>query len=221
MAERGRQRKRSLILGVTGGIAAGKSMVTQVLRSLGVPVVSADELSREAVRPGSPALRQLTERFGASILQADGMLDRKALAALIFADPQAREALNRITHPAIAALAEEQLGELVRRGEPLIVYEAPLLFEAGAEQRVDEVLVVRVDEPQQLARLMARDALTEAQARARVAAQMPQDQKVARADYLIDNSGSPEETAAQVRALFERLSGRCRPPAPEPEENQR
>jgi dephospho-CoA kinase len=201
-----------MILGVTGGIASGKSTVTRMLRELGAAVVSADELAREAVRSGSATLRRLVERFGSGILLADGTLDRKSLAARIFADPQAREALNRITHPAIAALAAERLRELTRRGERLIVYEAPLLFEAGADKRVDAVLVVRLDERLQLGRLMARDGLDEAQARARIAAQMPQGEKVARADYVVDNSGTPEQTARQVRELYTRLTAAPAPP---------
>jgi dephospho-CoA kinase len=195
-----------MILGVTGGIASGKSTVTKIFRSLGAAVVSADELAREAVRPGGETLRLLVERFGARILLPDGTLDRKTLAARIFADPQQREDLNRITHPAVAALSVERLAQLVARGEPLIVYEAPLLFEAGAERRVDAVLVVRIDPLLQLQRLMERDGIDEKEAGDRVAAQMPQEEKVACADYVIDNSGSPEETEAQVRNLFRRLT---------------
>ncbi len=206
MGKVGRQSGRSLVLGVTGGIASGKSTVTGLLRSLGAAVVSADELAREAVRPGSPALRQLVERFGAGVLQADGTLDRQAMAARVFADAAARAALNGITHPAIAALAEERIGALRRQGGALIVYEAPLLFEAGAERRVDAVLVVTLDERLQVARLMERDGLDEAAARARIAAQMPQSEKVARADYVIDNSGTPAVTEEQVRRLYVRLS---------------
>lgn len=201
----GPDEKRGLILGVTGGISSGKSVVIDTFRSLGALVVSADELAREAVRPGSETLRRLTVEFGRGILQPDGSLDRKALAERVFADSAAREALNRITHPAIATLAGERLRELSRSGS-LVVYEAPLLFEAGAEKRVDKILVVRIDDRLQLERLMRRDGLEEAQARARIAAQMPQAEKVARADYVIDNSGSAEATARQVRALFRKLT---------------
>lgn len=197
--------RRSLILGVTGGIASGKSLVTETFRSLGALVVSADELAREAVRPGSETLRRLVGQFGREILQTDGSLDRKALAERVFTDAGAREALNRITHPAIAALAEKRLQELSRQAGRLVVYEAPLLFEAGAEKRVDAVLVVRIAEPLQVERLMRRDGLSEAQARARIDSQIPQAEKVARADYVIDNSGSPEATSEQVRKIFRQL----------------
>ena len=168
-------------------------------------MVSADELAREAVLPGSETLNRLVGQFGREILQADGALDRKALAERVFTNAGAREALNRITHPAIAALAEKRLQELSQQAGRLVVYEAPLLFEAGAEKRVDAVLVVRIDEPLQIERLLRRDGLTEEQARARIAAQMPQAEKVARADYVIDNSGSPEATAEQVKKIFRQL----------------
>lgn len=209
--------RRSLILGLTGGIASGKSLVAEAFRDLGALVVSADDLAREAVRPGSETLRQLVDRFGRKILLADGSLDRKALAEQIFADDRAREALNRITHPAIAALAEKRLQELAQRGAPLVVYEAPLLFEAGAEERVDAVLVVSIDDRLQRTRLMQRDGLNEEQAQARIASQMPQAEKAAKADYVLENSSSPEATVAQVRRLFQKLVAL---PAPNLSENQ-
>lgn len=194
-----------MILGVTGGIASGKSTVTEILASLGAAVVSADQLARQAVRPGTETLERLVRRFGPSILLPDGTLDRKALGSLVFADGTARKDLNAIVHPAIAALAEARLQELSGQGLPLIVYEAPLLFEAGAAERVDAVLVVRLDEDQQLRRLRERDGLDERAARARIASQMPQEEKVARADFLVDNSGSLQQTEEQVRRLFNRL----------------
>ncbi len=203
-----------MVLGVTGGIAAGKSAVTEVFRRLGAAVVSADEIAREVVRPGSPVLDELVQIFGPGILCGDGTLDRTAMASRVFADPEARRNLNRIIHPAIAALAGERLRALAAK-VPLVLYEAPLLYEVGAEERVDAVLVVRVDQKLQLQRLMARDGLTETEARSRVAAQMPQEEKVARADFVIDNSGPPEKTTAQVRNLFKRLSALSPPDSPE------
>lgn len=200
-----------MVLGLTGSIACGKSTVSRMFQDRGATVVSADQLAREVVLPGSPVLAQLVERFGRGILQPDGHLDREGLARLIFADPEARADLNRLTHPAIARLAEGRLRQLRSQGLPLIVYEAPLLFEAGAEDRVDQVLVVRVDPVIQLQRLMDRDRLDAEEARRRIAAQMPQERKLARADLVLDNSGSLEETERQVAALFARLMANRRP----------
>lgn len=196
-----------MILGITGGIASGKTLVTRIFRHLGATVVSADELAREVVAPGSETLTRLVERFGPGILLPNGELDRAALATLVFADPQARADLNAITHPAIGALAVARLRELAAAGAPLVVYEAPLLYEAGAEGRVDAVLVVTVPESLQLQRLMARDQLGEAAARERIAAQWPQAEKAARADYVIANDSTPAVLEARVRALFARLGG--------------
>lgn len=200
-----------MILGVTGGIACGKSTVTEAFRTLGAEVISADQLAREAVQPGSTALAALVERFGPGILLPDGHLNRNVLAELVFTDGDARTDLNRITHPAIAALAEERLGQLRSAQAPLIVYEAPLLFEAGAEKRVDAVLVVTATLEQQIERLRHRDGLNKEQALARLQAQMPLAEKLRRADYVIDNSGPVEATANQVRLLYLRLT--AMPPA--------
>jgi dephospho-CoA kinase len=194
-----------MILGVTGGIATGKSSVAAMFGELGATVVSADELARLAVVPGSPALEALVDRFGRDILAADGTLDRAALADIVFADPEARLELNRITHPAIARLAVERLAELRAAGHALIVYEAPLLFEAGAESRVDKVLVVTASLEIQLQRLMEREAIDADEARARIDAQMPLAEKIRRADFLVDNAGSPNDTRRQVETLYDDL----------------
>lgn len=199
-----------MILGITGGIGTGKSRISEMFRALGAVVVSADELAREVVLPGSPVLERLAERFGPGVIAPDGTLDRKALGDIVFADPAARQDLNGIVHPAIAALSRSRLREISGR-VPLVVYEAPLLFEAGAEGRVDAVLVVTASEEVQLRRLMARDNFGEPEARARIAAQMSQEEKVARADYVIDNSGSPEEAEKAVRALYQKLAGEIPP----------
>ena len=196
----------NLILGITGNIASGKSLIAAAFVSRGAALVDADQLARQIVAPGSPVLRQLVAQFGDEILLAAGGLDRARLGQIIFADPAAREELNRITHPAIAALAVARLQRLkVKPGIPLVVYEAPLLFEAGAEGRVDRVLVVKIDPQVQLRRLMARDGLDEIAARQRITAQMPQQEKVARADYVIDNSGTPEAALRQVDSLWPQL----------------
>ena len=190
-----------MILGVTGNIASGKSSVCRQLARRGALVVDADQLAREVVEPGGPVLEQLVAAFGEDILKADGSLDRQCLGDLVFSDPSARERLNAIIHPAIAALSVTRLQEL-RAAAPLIVYEAPLLFEVGAETRVDKVLVVTIDPEVQLARLMERDRLDQQSAQQRIDAQMAQEQKIAHADYVIDNSASQEETMAQVERLW-------------------
>lgn len=172
---------------------------------LGAAVVSADQLAREAVRPGSAGLEKLVALFGEQILAADGSLDRALLGQHVFADPVARRRLEAVTHPEIARLAESRLSELRQAGESLIVYEAPLLFEAGATGRVDLILMVLVEPAVQLRRLMDRNGRDQAAARARIDAQWPQADKVLRADFVIDNSGSLQEARQAVRALHDYL----------------
>ncbi|PLX97353.1 MAG: dephospho-CoA kinase [Desulfuromonas sp.] len=195
-----------LVLGITGNIASGKSSVAREFERLGAVIVDADQLAREVVEPGSPTLAALVGEFGEGILQADGHLDRDRLGEIIFSDAAARNRLNAIIHPAIGALAVARLEELRRRDDiPLVIYEAPLLFEAGAEGRVDRVLVVKIDPQQQLKRLKLRDGSTTAEAQKRIAAQMAQEEKLARADDVIDNSGDFAATIAQVDRLWQQL----------------
>lgn len=201
----GSNRMMTRILGITGNIACGKSTIARAFAAHGAALVDADQLARDVVAPGSPVLQQLVERFGADILLKDGSLNRDRLGKIIFADRLAREDLNRITHPAIGRLAVERLQQLKTQSDvPLVVYEAPLLFEAGAEGRVDKVLVVSIDPQVQLERLMARDGLDQAAARQRIAAQMPQQEKLARADYVLDNSGPLQNTLQEVERLWEK-----------------
>jgi len=195
----------TLVLGLTGTIASGKSSIAAMFADLGATVVSADQLAREVVAPGSATLQALVEAFGPSIVDAAGVLVRAALAQGVFADAEARARLNAITHPAIARLAEARLRELRSRHVPLVIYEAPLLFEAGAAQRVDLVLTVMLDPAVQRQRMAGRDRLTPAQMQARIDAQWPQAEKIARADFVIDNSGSLAETRRQVAALYQHL----------------
>ncbi|WP_321389091.1 dephospho-CoA kinase [uncultured Desulfuromusa sp.] len=196
-----------LILGITGNIASGKSTVSKELARRGAVIVDADQLAREVVESGSSALKKIVDVFGSEVLKNDGRLDRDKLGQMVFADVKVRAMLNRIVHPEIAKKSTERLQELKQReGVSLIVYEAPLLFEVGAEARVDKVLVVKIDPVEQLKRLQVRDGLSEAAAKERMAAQMPQQQKISRADYVIDNSGSVEETIHQVDSLWPRLT---------------
>jgi dephospho-CoA kinase len=197
-----------MILGLTGGIASGKSTVADCFVECGAVLVSADQLAREVVNPGSPTLKRLVDLFGMGILTAGGSLDREILGQKVFADPEARRMLESVTHPAIAHLAECRLAELNKAPHDLIVYEAPLLFEAGAESRVDQTLVIVVDPAVQLQRLLDRNTLTETEARQRITAQWPQADKVQKADYVIDNSGSLEQVRVMVEALYDYLTRR-------------
>ena len=194
-----------MILGITGSIASGKSLVVRMFEESGAAIVSADQIARDIVTPDSEVLRLLVEHFGQVIIREDGSLDRDRLGRIVFDDGNARAELNRITHPAIAQLALERLRSLAQSGAPLVVYEAPLLFEAKAESRVDRVLVVTVDPETQLQRLMSRDSLSLAEAKQRINAQMTQEEKLARSDYVIDNSGTIEATREQVQQLWDRL----------------
>jgi len=193
------------VLGLTGGIASGKSVVAQMFRELGAEVIDADQLAREVVEPGQPALRAIVDSFGPEILGDDGTLDRGKLAAIVFADPAARARLNAITHPPI----HQRLVQAVeaRRHRPgLLIAAVPLLYENGRESSVEKVVVVWVDRATQIERLMQRDRLSRAQAEQRLAAQLPLDGKRDRADEVIDNRGSLEATRRQVDAIYRRYA---------------
>ncbi len=195
------------VLGLTGGIGSGKSTVAHMLVRRGAALLDADTLAREVVAPGEPALDEIRAAFGPAVLQPDGMLDRARLAALIFSDDQARRRLNAITHPRIAQRMQEQIAAARAHGVAVLVAVIPLLFESSRRGLVDTVIVVAVDEATQEARLTQRDGLSPAEARARMAAQMPLREKVEHADHVIDNSGSIEDTDAQVQALWPQLTG--------------
>jgi len=196
-----------IVLGITGGIACGKSLICRFFEELGAVVLSADALAREAVRPGEAAFKKIIAHFGEEILTAEGAIDRARLAQRIFQSPEERQKLNQLIHPAIARLADRHIHELKKRPEvPLIIYEAPLLFEAGREASVDLVLVVTSDPEQQLVRLMQRDNLSREDALKRISAQMPLTEKVARADIVIENNASPEETRQLVSLIYRDLT---------------
>ena len=192
------------VLGLTGNIGSGKSTVARLLAARGVPVVDADQIAREVVQPGRPAHREIAERFP-GVIGPDGALDRKALAALVFNDSREREALNQITHPRIAEEVSARLGALASAGRPLAVYEAALIVENGLHRGLDGLIVVTAPEEAQIARLKARDGMSEAEARARIAAQLPAADKLRHATYVIDNQGSEADLAAQVDRLLEKL----------------
>ena len=196
------------VIGLTGGIASGKTSVAAFLERLGAAVVDADLLAREVVEPGEKALDKIVAAFGSGVLNGDGSLNRAALAEIVFSDPAARRTLEAITHPAIRARAEEKLAALREQGVPAVFYVAPLLIEAGNSHRVDEIWVVYLDRESQLARLMARDSLDRDAALKRIASQMPMEEKKKLGRIVIDNSGTREELEAQVRRLWsEEIAG--------------
>ena len=177
-----------MIVGITGGIGSGKSAVTSRFAQLGITVVDADLAARVVVNPGRPALQAIAEHFGASILQADGSLDRAALRRIVFAEPAQRQWLEQLTHPLIG---EEIRAQLAASRSPYTILSSPLLLESSSQRELAElVVVVDVPEDIQLARTMARDGNDEAQVRRIMAAQLPRDERLALADIVVDNSSS-------------------------------
>ena len=193
------------VWGLTGNIACGKSLVERILEEQGVPVVDTDRVAREIVEPGEPALAEIDARFPGVV--KDGRLDRAALGAVVFADPAARKDLEAITHPRIFARTAEHVMRHAAAGHTLVVVSAALMVETGSYRNYAGLLVVTCPPETQLERLLARDGFTEEDARRRIAAQMPQGEKAAHADTVIDNGGTPEETRSQVLAWLEGLEG--------------
>ncbi len=198
--------KRFLLVGLTGGIATGKSTVSAMFAHLGAKIVDADLLAREVVMPGQPALDEIVREFGPEVLQADGHLDRKRLGALVFNEPERRKRLEAITHPAIALRQQRILSVYEEEVfEGIVIWDAALLVETGGAKRMDKLVVVSTDHVTELARLIARDGMTEEEARGRIATQMPVAEKAKVADYVIDNGGSRAETERQVREVYAKL----------------
>ncbi|WP_163557493.1 dephospho-CoA kinase [Halomonas sp. NO4] len=193
-----------MIIGLTGGIASGKSTVARAFERLGIPWVDADDVAREVVAPGEPALAEIAERFGARVLNADGSLNRRALREIVFADADERRWLESVTHPRIRERLHAHLARLQAGDVPYGLLVSPLLFESGQAEMVDRCLVIDVPEAVQIARTAARDDVDESQARAIVAAQMPRAERLARADDVIDNGGDEAALAVQVRQLNQR-----------------
>lgn len=195
------RRKRPLLVGLTGGIASGKTTVAQEFEKRGAGLVEADRISREIVRPRRKAWRKIVKAFGSEILTPDGEIDRRKLGALVFASPAKRKVLERITHPEILA----QIRKDVRgaKGKRIVIIDLPLLFEAGLEKTVDRTVVVWAPESVQRRRLGKRDGFMPAEIRRRLAAQMPLARKKERADYVIDNS----KTRTHMRKEVEKIWG--------------
>jgi len=195
----------TILVGLTGGIASGKSTVGDELARHGALVIDADQLAREVVAPGTPGLARVVARFGADVLRPDGMLDRPALGRIVFDDPDARRDLEAIIHPAVRSRA----AELVASASPgsVVVQMIPLLVETGQQDAFDLLVVVDVDPEVQLARVRARDGLTEAEALARIGAQASRAARLDAADVVLTNNGSLADLRAQVARLWERLAG--------------
>lgn len=192
-----------MLIGLTGGIASGKSAVAERLAELGAVIVDADVLAREVVDPGTPGLAAIERRFGPDVLRTDGRLDRAALGAIVFDDPEARRDLEAIVHPAVRARA----AQLTRAAPPdaVVVQVIPLLVETGQQKAFDRVVAVDVDPEVQLQRLVRRSGLPVDQARARINAQATREQRLAAADDVIDNNGTVEQLRAAVDRLWARL----------------
>jgi dephospho-CoA kinase len=193
------------LIGLTGGIASGKSTVAAILRRLGAAVVNADELSREVVQPGTPGWKEIVATFGAEALQPDRTLDRQKLRQIVFNDPGARKKLEAIIHPRVRALAQQRIQEHAAAGAEIVVYEVPLLFEGNLQDSLRPVVLVAADISTQKGRLKERDQLAEAEAEKHIAAQMSLDEKRRRADYVIENDGSLDDLERQVRGVLTKI----------------
>jgi len=191
--------QRPYVIGLTGNIACGKSLVLKTLRELGAETFDADLVAHEVMRNGTPAWRAIVARFGDAVVGDDGEINRRALGAIVFADPAALEALDQIVHPATVAAIRERVEKLTGG---VAVIDAIKLFEAGLNVDCDEIWVVDCTREQQIERLMRRNSLTREAAIERIDAQPPQSEKRARADHIIDNSGPPDDTVAAVHARW-------------------
>ena len=194
-------------VGLTGGLGAGKSTVASLLAAQGAVIIDADAIAREVVRAGTPGFEAVVARFGRDLVGADGELDRTRLAEIVFADDRARDDLNGIVHPLVAQRSAELMAQVAE--DAVVVYDVPLLAENGLARGFDVVVVVEADLATRLARIEER-GLSEAQAKARIAAQATDEQRRAIADELLRNDGSEHDLADQVSALWQRLVSRMR-----------
>ncbi|MFD3445348.1 dephospho-CoA kinase [Microbacteriaceae bacterium 4G12] len=195
----------TIVIGLTGGIASGKSTVAMMLRELSIPVIDADVIAREVVTPGKDAYSKVVRAFGEEIVLDNKEIDRAKLGSIIFHDKEKRQLLNSIVHPAVRAEMNAQKEFYIQQGEQVVVLDIPLLFESKLTALVDQVVVVYVDEKTQLERLMKRNDLSETEAKARIASQMPLSDKVALADEVIHNTGTIEQTKEQVLCVLQHL----------------
>ncbi|MDD2942010.1 MAG: dephospho-CoA kinase [bacterium] len=198
---------RNTVIGITGSSGSGKTTASGILRSFGATVISADELARQAVAPGSPCLKKIIDVFGPNLIDNSGNLDRKTLGTIVFNDPVAREKLEAIVHPIVQQSAREKIA-LHKSLTPIVVYDCPLLFETGLEKSdlLDCTLLILANEQNKIARLIKRDQTTKASVEKRLACQMSDDEKALLADYIITNDGTIEELTVKLRELWTTLS---------------
>lgn len=195
-----------LKVGLTGGIATGKSFVLSVLSELGCEVMDADQTAREVVEPGQPAFEEIFAHFGSEVVGADGRLDRPKLGAIVFNDPAQREKLNSIVHPKVFEAQARWMAEVeARNPQAVVIIDAALMIETGSYRRFDKVVVVYCEPELQLQRLMARNNMTQEEATARISSQMPSAEKLKFADFSINTSQGFEDTRLQTVALYEQL----------------
>jgi dephospho-CoA kinase len=195
------------VVGLTGGIGTGKSTVSSLLRQMGATVIDADEATRAVEARGTEGLRRLVEEFGPDILTASGDLDRPRLAAIAFEKPEARQRLNAIVHPLVRQWMAERQREAAERGDEIVVLDVPLLYETRGDAAFDTVLLVYAPEELQVRRLVELRGMTEHEARSRIAAQLPIEEKRRRAPHVIDNTGSLERLRDQVRQVWSAVTG--------------
>lgn len=197
-------------MGLTGGIASGKSVVAARLAEHGAVVVDADRIAREVVEPGTPALQRITEEFGPEVISADGALDRAALGAIIFADDEKRLLLNSITHPAILEESQRQFAAAgAADPQAVVVYDVPLLTEARSRSEFDVVVVVSAPEETRIDRMVSLRGMSPEEATRRIRSQVPEEQRRALADIIVESGGTLDETLAQADAVWEQLHQRA------------
>ena len=198
-----------LVVGLTGGIASGKSAVLSILEEMGARTIDLDEMSRVVVEPGEPAWLDIVRHFPEGVVKPNGTLDREALGRIVFSDPQSRKTLEAFIHPRILAEQDRILKEIEKTdSHAVVVIDAPLLIEFGLQEKMDAVVLVHIPRAMQLERLIRRDGLSRLEAEARLESQMPIDDKIPFADFVIDNSGDVEQTRRQAEKLMETLKDR-------------
>lgn len=201
-----------ILVGLTGGIATGKSTVADLFRRFGAAVIDADQLARDVVQPGKPAWREIVKCFGKRVLLPDRTIDRPALGSIVFRNRRKLRRLERIIHPRVAREQQRRARRIARRTpNAIIIYEVPLLFEAGVNTRVDKIIVVTADRETQVARLKQRNGLTRRQAFQRIRSQMPLAEKARRADIVLDGTKNKSLLSREIRRLVRDLRARDRP----------